>query len=141
MESVYVLGLDRTLDADARVERLVFEHQEKLARYVRRFIPQSDAALDVVQDVFLSAYKMLRTDPARPLSAGWLYKSATNHAISHLRKSKRRGETFGLEADSRSICAGRTLGGVARFASRPGGAGARTAGMRDAYDLCRLLVA
>jgi RNA polymerase sigma factor (sigma-70 family) len=98
MESVYVLGLDRTLDADARVERLVFEHQEKLARYVRRFVPQSDAALDIVQDVFLSAYRMLRSDPARPLSAGWLYKSATNHAISFLRKSKRRGEMFGLDA-------------------------------------------
>lgn len=98
MEGVYVLGLDRSLDADARVERLVFDHQEKLARYVRRFIPQTDVALDVVQDVFLSAYKMLRADPARPLSAGWLYKTATNHAISHLRKAKRRGETLSLDA-------------------------------------------
>lgn len=100
MEGVYVLGLDRSLDADARVERLVFDHQEKLARYVRRFIPQTDVALDVVQDVFLGAYKMLRADPTRPLSAGWLYKTATNHAISYLRKAKRRGETLTLDAVS-----------------------------------------
>ncbi|MDQ2908595.1 MAG: sigma-70 family RNA polymerase sigma factor [Candidatus Eremiobacteraeota bacterium] len=95
---MYVLGLDRSLDADARVERLVFDHQAKLARYVRRFIPQTDVALDVVQDVFLSAYKMLRADPTRPLSAGWLYKTATNYAITHLRKAKRRGETLPLDA-------------------------------------------
>jgi DNA-directed RNA polymerase specialized sigma24 family protein len=35
-----------------------------------------------VQDVFLAAYRMLRADPSRPLTAGWLYKTATNHAIS-----------------------------------------------------------
>ena len=97
MEHVYVLGLDRTLDAEARVERLVCEHQTKLARFVRRFVGDADTALDIVQDVFFSAYRTLRADPARPLTAGWLYKTATNHAISLLRKQKRRGETLPLE--------------------------------------------
>jgi RNA polymerase sigma-70 factor (ECF subfamily) len=40
---------------------------------------------------------MLRADPSRPLTAGWLYKTATNYAISHLRKKKRRGETLQLD--------------------------------------------
>ena len=97
MENVYVLGLDRDLDAQVRIERLVAEHQTKLARYVRRFVGDDDAALDVVQDVFFAAYRTLRSDPARPLTAGWLYKSATNYAITHLRKKKRRGETVSLE--------------------------------------------
>jgi len=97
MEHVYVLGLDRELDAQARVERLVAEHQTKLARYVRRFVADGDVALDVVQDVFFAAYRALRADPARPLTAGWLYKTATNRAISHLRALKRRGETVRLE--------------------------------------------
>jgi RNA polymerase sigma-70 factor (ECF subfamily) len=97
MQNVYVLGLDRTLDAEARVERLVAEHEAKLARYVRRFVNDGDFALDIVQDVYFAAYRMLRADPARPLSAGWLYKTATNYAISHLRKKKRRGETLQLD--------------------------------------------
>ena len=97
VENVYVLGLDRALDAEARIERLVTEHQTKLARYVRRFVNDADTALDVVQDVFFSAYKMLRSDPTRPLSAGWLYKTATNHSITYLRKKKRRGETVPLD--------------------------------------------
>lgn len=97
MENVYVLGLDRSLDAEARIERLVCDHQTKLARYVRRFVGDSDVALDIVQDVFFSAYRTLRADPSRPLTAGWLYKTATNHAITLLRKKKRRGETVGLE--------------------------------------------
>lgn len=96
VEHVYVLGLDRSLDAEARVERLVCEQQTKLARYVRRFVDDGDLALDIVQDVFFAAYKVLRADPTRPLSAGWLYKTATNRAISQLRKMKRRGETVPL---------------------------------------------
>jgi RNA polymerase sigma-70 factor (ECF subfamily) len=97
MQNVYVLGLDRTQDAEARVALLVAEHETKLARYVRRFVADGDFALDIVQDVFFAAYRMLRSDPSRPLTAGWLYKTATNYAISHLRKKKRRGETLPLE--------------------------------------------
>jgi RNA polymerase sigma-70 factor (ECF subfamily) len=97
MQNVYVLGLDRTQDAEARVAFLVTEHETKLARYVRRFVADGDFALDIVQDVFFAAYRMLRADPSRPLTAGWLYKTATNYAISHLRKKKRRGETLPLE--------------------------------------------
>jgi RNA polymerase sigma factor (sigma-70 family) len=97
MDNVYVLGVDHALEAEARIERLVLEHQTRLARYVRRFVNDADLALDVVQDVFFAAYKMLRSDPSRPLSAGWLYKTATNHSITYLRKKKRRGETLPLE--------------------------------------------
>jgi RNA polymerase sigma-70 factor (ECF subfamily) len=97
MQNVYVLGLDRTQDAEARVAQLVAEHETKLARFVRRFVADGDFALDIVQDVFFAAYRMLRADPSRPLTAGWLYKTATNYAISHLRKKKRRGETLPLE--------------------------------------------
>ncbi len=97
MDHVYVYGIDRTLEAEARIERLVDEHQTKLARFLRRFVGERDVALDLVQEVFLSAYKMLATDPSRPLTAGWLYKTATNHAISHLRRCKRRGEMLPLQ--------------------------------------------
>jgi RNA polymerase sigma factor (sigma-70 family) len=92
IQSVHVTGLDRGLDAQVRVERLVLEHQTKLARYVRRFVGDRETALDLVQDVFLAAYRTLAADPSRPLTAGWLYKVATNRALSQLRKRKRSAE-------------------------------------------------
>ena len=76
---------------------MVAEHQTKLARYLRRFVADRDLALDLTQDVFLAAHRTLRADPARPLTGGWLYKTATNHAISYLRKRKRRGESLPLD--------------------------------------------
>ncbi len=59
---------------------------------------------------FFAAYRTLQTDPARPLTAGWLYKTATNTAISHLRRKKilrflpldRDAEVRSLRIDERS---------------------------------------
>jgi RNA polymerase sigma-70 factor (ECF subfamily) len=74
--------------ATARVEAMVRDYQVKLARYVRRMTGDAEAALDLTQDVFLSAYRMLKADPERELTGGWLYRAATNGAISFLRRRK-----------------------------------------------------
>jgi RNA polymerase sigma-70 factor (ECF subfamily) len=74
--------------ADVRVEALVREYQTRLIRYVRRMVGDSEVALDLTQDVFFAAYRTLQRDPDRPMSAGWLYKTATNGAISYLRRKK-----------------------------------------------------
>ncbi|MDP9025557.1 MAG: RNA polymerase sigma factor, partial [Candidatus Eremiobacteraeota bacterium] len=87
MEEVY-LASQSTAGAQVRVESLVREYQTKLARYLRRMVGDSEVALDLTQDVFFAAYRTLQNDPNRPLTAGWLYKTATNSAISFLRRKK-----------------------------------------------------
>lgn len=87
MEQVYLVAAEAAA-VQARVDSLVREHQTKLARYVRRMVGDADVALDIAQDVFFAAYRTLRADPARPLSPGWLYKTATNTSISYLRRKK-----------------------------------------------------
>lgn len=109
MEQVY-LASGGVAIAQARVDTLVREYQTKLARYVRRMVSDADVALDITQDVFLAAYRTLQIDPERPLTAGWLYKTATNNAISHLRRKKivrmvtldRDHETYTWRIDERS---------------------------------------
>ncbi|MBV8531063.1 MAG: RNA polymerase sigma factor [Candidatus Eremiobacteraeota bacterium] len=87
MDAVRVTD-DRQAIAQARAESLVLEYQTKLARYVRRMVGDAEVALDLTQEVFFSAYRMLRADPARELTAGWLYRAATNGAISFLRRKR-----------------------------------------------------
>jgi RNA polymerase sigma factor (sigma-70 family) len=79
---------DRTAVARTRTESMVIEYQTKLARYLRRMVGDAEVALDLTQDVFFSAYRMLQADPARELTAGWLYRAATNGAISFMRRRK-----------------------------------------------------
>lgn len=82
------IAVDRTAIAQRRTEELVSEHQTKLARYLRRMVGDAEVALDLTQDVFFSAYRMLAADPARELRVGWLYRAATNAAISFMRRRK-----------------------------------------------------
>jgi RNA polymerase sigma factor (sigma-70 family) len=88
LDEVCVRAGDRTAAAQARVEGLVRGYQTKLARYLRRMVGDAEVALDLTQDVFLSAYRVLQADPQRELTAGWLYRAATNGAISFLRRRK-----------------------------------------------------
>ena len=88
MEEQLYLKSRAAVGAHIRVEGLVEEYQTKLARYLRRMVGDSEVALDLTQDVFFAAYRTLQNDPERPLSAGWLYKTATNSAISFLRRKK-----------------------------------------------------
>ena len=74
--------------AEARIEAMVCEYQTKLARYVRRMVGDAEVALDLTQDVFLAAFRMLKGEPERELTAGWLYRAATNAAISFMRRKK-----------------------------------------------------
>lgn len=109
MEQVY-LAAGTMATAQARVDTLVREYQTKLARYVRRMVGDADVALDITQDVFLAAYRTLRKDPDRPLTGGWLYKTATNNSISFLRRKKivrfltldRAHDMSGFRIDERS---------------------------------------
>ncbi|GAC1388682.1 MAG: hypothetical protein NVSMB31_03120 [Vulcanimicrobiaceae bacterium] len=109
MEQVYLAATEAPV-AHARIESLVREHQTKLCRYVRRMVGDPDVALDIAQDVFFASDRTLQSDPERPLTAGWLYKTATNNAISFLRRKKivrftpldRDWEVRGLRIDERS---------------------------------------
>jgi RNA polymerase sigma-70 factor, ECF subfamily len=87
MEDVYRDAAPAAV-ARARAESLVLEYQVKLTRYLRRMVGDAEVALDLSQDVFLSAFRMLQADPQRELTAGWLYRAATNAAISFLRRKK-----------------------------------------------------
>jgi RNA polymerase sigma-70 factor (ECF subfamily) len=87
VEEVYLAGRSEA-GAQVRIESLVRAYQTKLARYLRRMVGDGEVALDLTQDVFFAAYRTLEHDPNRPLTAGWLYKTATNTAISHLRRKK-----------------------------------------------------
>lgn len=81
-------GAERATIAQARVDAMVREYQTKLARYLRRMVGDAEVALDLTQDVFLAAYRMLHDDPHRELTGSWLYRVATNSAISFMRRRK-----------------------------------------------------
>lgn len=83
---------------------IVERYEEKLLRYIMRISagPKEDAE-DILQDVFLSAYKNLNDfDPDLKFSS-WVYRIAHNKVISHFRKVTARPKTTTYEGDTQLL--------------------------------------
>lgn len=76
---------------------LTQKYQKPLYFHVRKMIRNSDFAEDLVQDIFLKAYKSLKNYKNDYAFSTWLYRIATNHTIDYLRKKKL--ETLSIHAD------------------------------------------
>jgi len=75
---------------EAELEELIADYGEKLLRYAASILCSHQDAEDVVQDVFISAYKNRGGFDGRNLSA-WLYKITYNYSLN---KRKRRMPLF-----------------------------------------------
>lgn len=75
---------------------LMRRHKAWLYVFVRRHVPTSDDAFDVLQDAFASAWRGLKGyDPARPLDI-WLRRIALNKCRDRARKEAVRRRVFAL---------------------------------------------
>lgn len=65
---------------------IIKRYQTKLGHYLRKFIKNSDELEDVLQEVFIKAYRNLYDfNTARKFSP-WIYRIAHNEALNHLKK-------------------------------------------------------
>lgn len=67
---------------------LVERYEDKLTRYGRRFLSDTDDISDTVQDVFIKAYVNINSfDTTRSFSS-WIYRIAHNEYVNVLKKKK-----------------------------------------------------
>ena len=85
--------LDAGLAAAARGDRAAFEslvrqHTPKMYRVALRIVGESTEAEDAVQDAWIAAWRALPRYRGEAAPATWLYRVATNAALSRLRGRK-----------------------------------------------------
>lgn len=76
-------------DQDAFHE-LVSRYREKLSLYLRHLTLGRDESEDLVQDVFMKAYRALESFDGRRRFSPWIYRIAHNEAINYLKRKNRR---------------------------------------------------
>ena len=83
-----VIALVRNNRSDLYGE-IIRRYQEKLARYIRRFTTNEAIGEDILQEVFIKAYRNLHDfDVSRSFSS-WIYRITHNEAINHVKKAQR----------------------------------------------------
>lgn len=69
--------------------QIVKKYERALYRHIRRMVIDHDDADDLLQTVFIKAWKNLDGFRGDSKLSSWLYRIATNETISFLRKKKR----------------------------------------------------
>lgn len=84
-EEVYRAFLDGD---EAAFEELIRQFRQPVTAFIRRFVPDPDAAQDVAQDVFVEVLEKRNFRFASGLRS-WLFAIARHKAIDYIRKHKR----------------------------------------------------
>ncbi|OQX78416.1 MAG: RNA polymerase subunit sigma [Bacteroidetes bacterium 4484_249] len=69
---------------------LIRKYQEQTYWHIRRIVIDHDDANDLVQDTFVKVWKNLKNFREDSKLYTWIYKIATNEALSFLKKKKRK---------------------------------------------------
>ena len=77
-------------------------YQERIYWHIRRMVVSHDDANDVVQNTFMKAYKGIKNFKGNAKLYTWLYRIATNEALTFLQKRKRR-QTASLDVDDNHL--------------------------------------
>jgi len=84
----------RLCHQNTQIERgfrlLMSKYQERLYWQVRRLVTEHEDANDVIQNVFVKVYRSIGNFEGKSKLYTWLYRIATNEAITFLNKKKRR---------------------------------------------------
>ena len=76
--------------------QLMHKYQEKMYWHIRRIVGSHDDTDDVIQNTFIKAFRAIATFEERSSLYTWLYRIATNEALSHL-KSKKAKSTLSID--------------------------------------------
>lgn len=74
-------------NADAFGE-LMSRYEEKLTRYLRRFLQNEDVITDVLQDVLIKVYVNIQSFDEAYTFSSWIYRIAHNEAVNAIKKKK-----------------------------------------------------
>ena len=80
-------------------EALVVKYQRRIARHVARYVPLASDVEDVVQEVFIRAFRGLRSFRGDSAFYTWLYRIATNAAFTFLRRAPREDQLDDSESE------------------------------------------
>ena len=95
--------VSKTLEDKEFFGVLVDRYQAKLTRYIARLgVRDPEDQLDVLQDIFLKAYRNINSFDTSLQFSSWIYRIAHNEAISWYRKKNVRPEGH-LIADSEEL--------------------------------------
>ena len=78
-------------------EELIRQWEGRLFYYIRRLVSHESDAWDILQETWICVLRGIGKLRAPQALSPWLYRTARNHAMSHLKKRYRKRELFAVD--------------------------------------------
>ena len=95
--------LKSTENIDLAFKELVSLYKERLYWHIRNIVKSHDDADDVLQNTFIKVYKNINSFKGDSKLFSWMYKIATNEAITFINKNAKRLQISNEEAQQLAI--------------------------------------
>jgi len=93
MQELILVGQARSGDR-AAFAVLVTAYERRLLFFLRRFAPDAARALDLLQEVWLEAFRKLPVLRSPEAFRVWLYRIAHDRGVTHVRRDRREDEAL-----------------------------------------------
>ena len=102
-ETLLVQQLQSESQKNAAFKTLISLYKERLYWHIRHIVKSHDDADDVLQNTFIKVFKNIDKFKGESKLYSWLYRIATNEALSHLKKNAKLKNITDLEAQDLAI--------------------------------------
>lgn len=102
-ESKLLIKLKSPKTVNQAFAELVDLYKERLYWHIRKIVISHDDADDVLQNTFIKVFKNISKFKGESKLFSWLYRIATNEAITHLNKRAKQLNVSSEEVNSRAI--------------------------------------
>lgn len=92
-EKELVLQLKSEHGRENAFRELITLYKERLYWHIRKIVISHDDTDDVLQNTFIKVYRNIRNFKGESKLYSWMYRIATNEAITHLNKNAKRMQT------------------------------------------------
>ncbi|MBK7096875.1 MAG: sigma-70 family RNA polymerase sigma factor [Saprospiraceae bacterium] len=93
-----IILIEKTLSGDLNsFEQIVRKYNSIVFTLALRILKNREEAEETAQDVFLKAFKSLRSFNSKSKFSTWIYRIAYNESVNRLRSQKKYSETNGKQ--------------------------------------------
>ena len=102
-ETAFIDALKSNKEKESAFRKLVSQYKEPLYWQIRKIVLDHDDTDDVLQNTFIKIFKNINTFKADSKLYTWMYRIATNEAITFINKKAKRANLSNVELKNRAI--------------------------------------
>lgn len=102
-EKVFIAELLNPKTQNEAFQKLLREYQKPLYNHIRNIVLNHDDADDVLQNTFIKVFQNLKNFKAESKLFSWMYRIATNEAITFLNQKAKKNNTTSEALQSKIV--------------------------------------